>query len=97
MTPTELYDAFADIVETGDEAAARAFLAEHINEFPEETRNELISTFLTEAISEEARTIEARAEFQKEVLAALDDVKGARNEIENQKRIEELKQQVKGK
>ena len=94
MTPVELYDEFVKIAETGDEASARAFFTEHIGEFPEETKNQLISAFLTEAISEEAEVLQARTEVQKEVIETLSDIQGAKKEIENQNRIIQLKEQL---
>ncbi len=97
MTPEALYDEFVKIAETGDESAARAFLTEHMEEFPEETRNELISTFLTEAITEEAETLVARAEVEKRVLETATELKSARNEVLNQQRIGQLKEQLKKK
>ncbi len=94
MTPSELYDTFYGFVESGDEAGARSFLTEHLAEFPEETRNELISAFLTEAISGEAEVAQARAEIEKEALETVADIKGATKEIENQNRIAQLKEQL---
>ena len=94
MTPIELYDEFIKIAETGDEAATRAFFTEHLGEFPEETKNQLISAFLTEAISGEAEVLQARTEVQKEVVETLSDIQGAKKEIENQNRIIQLREQL---
>ncbi|MEK7480460.1 MAG: hypothetical protein AAB665_04215 [Patescibacteria group bacterium] len=94
MTPTELYDTFYGFMESGDEAGARSFLSEHLGEFPEATRNELISAFLTEAISEEAEVVRARAEIGKEALETVAEIQGAKKEIENQNRIIQLREQL---
>jgi len=94
MTPSELYDTFYGFVESGDEGGARSFLTEHLGEFPEETKNQLISAFLTEVISEEAEVLQARTEVQKGVSETLSDIQGAKKEIENQNRIIQLKEQL---
>lgn len=97
MTPTQLYDEFMRIAETGHEQAAEKFLNDHLSEFPEDTRNEIISTYISDTLANAAGEVRVRAEAQSAVLDALDDAKGARNEIANQQRIQDLKQQLRAK
>ena len=94
MTPTELYDEFMRIGETGDEAAIEQFLTAHLAEFPEETRDQIVSAYLKEALTQEADEIRARGDVEKELIEQLDDAKGARSEIENQQRIQDLQKQI---
>ena len=94
MTPTELLDGFMAIAERGDEAAAEQFLRDHLQEFPEETRDQIISAYVKDAIRSEAAEIEARGEAERDAIAADDDIKAAHKEVQNQAQIAALKEQL---
>ncbi len=97
MTPAQLYDEFMRLAEAEGEAAAEGFLNDHLGEFPEDTRNQIISEYISDALAQEAGEVRVRAEAEGDVIDALDDAKGARNEIANQQRIEELERQLETK
>jgi len=93
-TPTQLYDEVMKLAEAGDEAAVEKFLSDHLAEFPEETRNQLVGIYLKDAIVREGEEVRARADAESAMLNVVDDTKKVRRHIENQKRIGELKQQL---
>lgn len=73
MNQEELYNSFIALVEEGDEDKARAFLVDHLNEFPEETRKEIAFAFFVDAVKKES----AVSETQKkgiEIMKSLDEV-----------------------
>ena len=73
MTQQELYNSFIDFIEKGDEDGARAFLVEHLNEFPEEMKKEIAFAFFVDAVKKEA----AVSEIQKkglEIMKEFDEV-----------------------
>jgi len=90
-TPIELYDEFLRISDTGDEAAARGFLSEHLAEFPEETRDAILFASFEEALLKHAEAIRGNAALQQEGLDAFSGLQHTKNEIERKARIDELK------
>jgi len=70
MTQEELYNSFMALVEKEDEAAAKQFLIDHLNDFPEEVRKEIAFTFFTDAVKKEA----AIADEQKAGLETMKDL-----------------------
>lgn len=61
MNEKELYNLFVELVEKGDEDAARQFLIDHMNDFSEEVRKNIAYAFFVDAINKEA----AISELQK--------------------------------
>ena len=90
-TPIDLYNEFLRISATGDEAAARAFLSEHIAEFPEETRNEILFAFVEEGLLKTAEAVRENATLQEQGVGTVTKLQGAKKELENDARIDELK------
>ncbi len=91
-TPTELYDQFLQIARAGDEEAAKKFLADHLNEFPEETRNEILFAFYEQAVLKQADEVATDVAMKQEGLEALTVLEKAQKDIDNEIRIEELKE-----
>ena len=94
MTPDTIYNKFLEFIQAGDWPAARAFILEHLQEFPEEVRNNILGLFLEEALLKEGGEAGAELKLQQEVLEELEDIQGAEKEIGNLQRIEELKEKL---
>lgn len=90
-TPTELYDQFRQISETGDEEAAKKFLEQHLNEFPEETRDEILFALFEDSLVQQANAVNENTLLKEHGIAALDTLQSAKKELENDLRVEELK------
>ena len=73
MNQEQLYNSFIAFVEQGDEEGARAFLVDHLNEFPEETRKEIAFAFFVDAVKKEAAVSEAQKKGI-EIMKSLDEV-----------------------
>ncbi|PIR83767.1 hypothetical protein COU18_03795 [Candidatus Kaiserbacteria bacterium CG10_big_fil_rev_8_21_14_0_10_51_14] len=90
----DLTKQFDTLVQAGDEKAARAFLVENLQEFPQDMREKIILAFFAEAAVTQADEIGAKADIQKEGADALDILSQARAELENAQRITELQDQL---
>lgn len=87
----DLLDSFMQVVDKGDERAAKDFIIDHLNDFPIETQQKIVSAFFFDALEKEATEIERKAALQKEVLAAFDTVEKAEKNITNEQKKAELK------
>ena len=86
-----LRDEFMKIVGTGDEQKARAFLLDHLKEFPEDAQTKIISAFFFDALAQDADDIEKRAAVQKKALAAFVNLEDAGKKLGEEKKKAELK------
>lgn len=73
MNQEELYNSFIALVEKGDEDAARMFLVDHLNEFPEEMRKEIAFAFFVDAVKKDMVISEAQKKGL-EIMKDLDEV-----------------------
>lgn len=53
MTHEALYNGFMEFVNNGDEVGAKAFLLDHLNEFPEEIKKQIAFEFFVDAVKKE--------------------------------------------
>lgn len=91
MNPQELLSELVRLVESGDEAGIDAFIKAHLDEFPEEMKEQILQGLVTSAIHEEAAVSTAVAQMQEEAMDAIEQIESVEEEIENQDRIQELK------
>ncbi|MEN9561141.1 MAG: hypothetical protein RIQ56_414 [Candidatus Parcubacteria bacterium] len=94
MTFTDLYAEIAKFVEAGDEAGARAFIVEHIQEFPEEAREAIVFEFFKEALGTQTDAVATVQNFKSEGKKIWEVLNEADAELENQAKIIELKEQL---
>ncbi len=92
----KLYEEFLRIAESGDEDAAKKFLADHVNEFPEKTRDEILFAFFEEALLKKADAITGRATMQQQGMDAIALLQKAKKDLENDARIDELQSSLGG-
>ncbi|MDE2018851.1 MAG: hypothetical protein KGJ13_00720 [Patescibacteria group bacterium] len=90
----DLYKDFMAIVDRGDEKAAREFLVSHLKEFPQETQDAIIMAFVEEALGKSAEETKLIADFQKQGLAAIDELEKSKQELEDKKKMLELKESM---
>ena len=90
-TFTDLYNEFMVFVEKGDEAGARKFLVDNLTKFPKDMQDKLTYAFFEEALTDEAKSIEAIAEMQKQGLEAMGQIDKAKKTIDDQAKIKDLK------
>ncbi len=81
MTQQELHDAFVSFIESGDEEGARAFLIEHLNDFPEQIKKEIAFAFFADAVAKEA-ALDATKKTAIEMMKELDTVESILSDAE---------------
>ncbi len=86
-----IYDEFMKVVATGDEAAAKQFLTDHINEFPEAEQKKIVSAFFFDALEKKADEIGKRAAVQKEAMTVLSDIEKAKRALGDEKKKADIK------
>jgi hypothetical protein len=77
MNTSELFTQLEALIQGGDEPKARAFLVDHLAEFPEEAREKIMFAFFTEALGQEA----AAAGLKKSGSDALNLLLDAKEEL----------------
>jgi len=82
------------IVDTGNERAAKDFLIDHLQEFPEEAQIKIISAFFFDALEKESETIEKRAALQKEALATLANIEKIERKLADEKKKIEIREKL---
>ena len=92
--PQQLIDQFLAVVENGTEEDARAFLVDHLQEFPEESRDGIIAAFLEDAIMKTAADDALVGAFKKEGLETARAMTAAKEEMDKQAKIDELKKDI---
>jgi hypothetical protein len=93
---TELAIQLEKLIEVGDEKAVRAFVIEHIKEFPEETRNQIIFAFFTEAMENDTKAKQALAGI---IGQGLDELKQINKDLANlgdKKAILDVQKKIQG-
>ena len=69
--PQSVAKAIEAIFAQGSEAEARQYIQDHFKKFPEELQQEIVTAMAAEALQNEAESLEAGVEFNKDVLKAL--------------------------
>lgn len=94
MTPQELYQELTRLIEAQDAAGAEAFIMAHLNEFPEEVRDQLLQAVIVSSIEEEAHLTSTIAGLQEEAIEAIHQIEIIEEELDNQDRIDALKKEI---
>jgi len=91
MSTTELYNKLMELVDAGDEQAAKDFLIEHIKEFPEDVRNKIIFEFFEDAVDQQIENSTNKAEIQKQGLEALKEIGKAEDSLKDEKKAADVR------
>ena len=89
-----LYKTFLGFVESGDEAAARAYLTDHFAEFPEDVQERLTLIFFEDALRSRAAATKEIGRMQQEGLQAVAYRAGEDRNLDDQAHIADLKKQL---
>ena len=85
-----LYNGFKEIVNKENEEAARQFLTDHINEFPEDVKNGIILTLFEDAVNEAANKELAVLEFKREGIEIMTALEQAIRILDDKLKVLEL-------
>ena len=90
-----LYAQFADIMNNGTEEGARAFLLEHMNEFPEDLREKVVLALFEEGLHEAAANKAAVEEFQREGIEIAHELEKGKRVLDDRIKVLELEEKMK--
>ncbi len=91
MDTDALFEQVLQLYENGDEQALRAFLVAHVNEFPEEVRNQIVFFFFEEAVTDHAEGLEESRALLEEGADTLETLGALKKELEDRLGAEEVR------
>lgn len=94
MNLTDLYNTFYSLVEKGDEPGIRAFLIDHINDFPEEIKEKIVFAFFTEAVVADGNAAIVKADLLQKGKKILEELSVAENALNDQIKVSTLKDTI---
>ena len=94
MDTDTLFMEVLELCEAGDEKGLRTFLAEHINEFPEEIRDQIVIFFFEEAITDHANALEEELEFKRGATETLEMLGTMKKIAEDQLKTAEVRERL---
>jgi hypothetical protein len=83
----KLHDGFMKVAATGDEAAAKAYLLEHVSEFPADVQKKIVFAFFSDAVQKESDAITDRAAVQTEAMTVMGDIEKAEKMLDEKKKV----------
>lgn len=89
-----MYQKLEGLLREGAEEEARRFITEHINEFPEEDRNDIIFTLFEEGLLKVAQEREAIDQVQQEGLEMAQALKEARRKAQDKLKVIGLEERL---
>ena len=90
----QLYNDMYKVISEGDEASVKQYLTDHLNDFPEDFRNQIVMAFFEEALDNEVDSSTAVNEFKSKGLEFIREYAKAKAELEDINKTEEVKSQL---
>ena len=85
-----------ELIITGDEAAARTYLTDHINDFPADVRKKFIFALFMEAIENDTQVKSAQTQLIADGLVNLKELQKDYKNIEDKQRIVKVQKDIIG-
>lgn len=83
------------VILESDEKTARAYVIEHINEFPDDLKKEIIFSFVQEALELDTQIKEIQADMATEGAAVLKALRKDKNNLVDKEKIIALLEKIK--
>lgn len=90
MTQQELHEAFVGFVNSGDEAGARKFLIEHLNDFPEDMKKDIAFAFFLDAVEKDS----GNREFERSALDLMKELDKTEEILEEAQKVASLREEM---
>lgn len=90
----QLYREFRELAEKGNDKEAEKFLADHIDELPEEVKQEILLTFFQEGLRELAVRETALKDMKEEMFSSVEEMGKAKRVLEDKKKAIELQEKM---
>ncbi|HEY5221368.1 MAG TPA: hypothetical protein VIJ29_04515 [Candidatus Paceibacterota bacterium] len=94
METEELYSTLSRLMEGDDQEAVKKFLIEHIKEFSERDRENILTAFLEDALDKENINDKALLDFQNKAIAAFKRLEAEKAALEKQDKLLEIKENM---
>jgi hypothetical protein len=85
------YEELGKIMEKGDEQAARDFIVNNLDKFPQDAQDAIVTALFEETLVAKTESEVAVADFQKQALAVSKAIEGAREALERQGKLADIK------
>jgi hypothetical protein len=89
----ELYKQLDALIAEGDEVKTRRFVLEHLKEFPEKDREQIMGELVQEAFDELSGASSIH-ELQKQGLAIAESIENAQEKLEDKKKMLDIKESL---
>lgn len=86
-----LYNKLTELVDAGDEGVVRAFLIEHLKEFPEDVQKKIAFEFFEDALDKKIESSEQVAQIQKQGLDSINEIEKAENTLKDKQKLSNLR------
>ncbi len=87
----ELYKKLTELAKAGDEKSARAFLTEHLKEFPAEVQEKIVFAFFQDALDKKVGIDEKISIIQKVGLDSINEIEAAEKVMINEDKISNVR------
>lgn len=89
-----IYEELSAVMDKGDEKAARGFIVKNLNRFPQADQDAIVIALFEEALAMDSRNTELTSEFQKQGLAVAAAIEKAKESLEKQATLVEIKEGI---
>ena len=89
-----IYEELSKVMDGGDEKTARDFIVKKLDRFPKADQDAIITALFEEALAVDARNTELISEFQKQGLAVAAAIGKAKEALEKQGKLLDIKKDL---
>jgi hypothetical protein len=89
-----LYNQFKEVMDKGTEEQAQQFLVDHLKEFPEDVKNEIVFSLFESGVNEMAAQDSAMLTFKKEGLELASDLEKALRILDDKLKVLDLQEKI---
>ena len=89
-----LWKEYNDVLSHSDEKEARDFLVEHLDEFPQDVKDAIISAFFEEALTRKAGDLQTIKSFQKDALKEVTSLEQGKKKLADKEKLLEIKKSL---
>ena len=88
---SSLYNKLTELVDAGDESVVRAFLIEHLKEFPEDVQKKIAFGFFEDALDRKIEISAQNAQIQKQGMDSISEIEKAENTLKDKEKLGNLR------
>lgn len=93
-TNNDIFAEFQSVLDKGNEAEARQFLADNLLRFPEDVQEKITFAFFEEALSNQVTEMEGVKKVEKEASELFTSITKEKKELENEIKVQDIKKDL---